>query len=374
LTETRSSFVPLRFERVSIRCLRNIDAIDFEPAPRLNVVVGDNGQGKTSLLEALYLVATTKSFRSERLAPIVKTGTERAVVSATVSESGKAREQRTIVSPERRSVLLDGKHPSSLSLYATRTPVVAFHPADLELVSGAATPRRTLLDRVALYIDPPAALSRARYQKALRSRQKALEERGTAARELDAFERIMAEEGARLGLARQRAWDALSERLGPALADVAAPETRILASFVPGGSMDAAVFASRLAESRAIDLRRGAATFGPQRDEIELSVDGRPARQCASQGQQRLITLALKFAELECIRSARGAHPVLLLDDVSSELDPERTRAVASWLRASESQVFVTTTRRDLFEDIELGVTDRKSFSLERGKLKSTQI
>lgn len=372
MTENPTTFCSLHFERVSIRCLRNIDAIDLEPASRLNVVVGDNGQGKTSLLEALYLVATTKSFRSERLAPIVKTGTERAVVTATVSESGKAREQRTIVSLERRSVLLDGKHPSSLASYATRTPVVAFHPADLELVSGSATPRRMLLDRVALYVDPPGSLARSRYQKALRSRQKALEERGTGARELEAFESIMAEEGARLGLARERAWAALSDRLGPALADVADPETLVLASFVAGGSTDGAVFARRLAESRAIDLRRGAATFGPQRDEIELSVDGRPARQCASQGQQRLITLALKFAELECIRSARGAHPVLLLDDVSSELDPERTRAVANWLRASESQVFVTTTRRDLFDDVELGAADKASFALVHGALEST--
>ena len=108
---------------------------------------------------------------------------------------------------------------------------------------------------------------------------------------------------------------------------------------------------------------------GPQRDEIEFSVDGRPARQCASQGQQRLITLALKFAELECVRAARGAHPVLLLDDVSSELDPERTRAVAEWLHASESQVFVTTTRRDLFRGSGVEAPDRADFSLVSGTL-----
>jgi DNA replication and repair protein RecF len=364
-------FATLRFERLSIRHFRNIDAIDFEPAPRLNVVVGDNGQGKTSLLEALYLVATTKSFRSERLAPIVQTGAERAIVVARVNEAGALREQRAIVTPERRSVLLDDKHPSSLSHYATRTPVVAFHPADLELVSGGATPRRTLLDRVALYVDPPGALARSRFQRAQRSRQKALEERGTAARELEAFEAVMAEEGARLALARGRAWAVLGERLGPALERVAAPDTRAEGRYVPGGPTDVAEFAARLGASRALDLRRGALTFGPQRDEIEFSVDGRPARACASQGQQRLITLALKFAELECIRMARGAHPVLLLDDVSSELDPERTRAVAAWLDASESQVFVTTTRRDLFRDTELAVRDRADFTLLQGELKA---
>jgi DNA replication and repair protein RecF len=366
---TESPFVALRFERVQIRRLRNIDAIDLEPASRLNVIVGDNGQGKTSLLEALYLVATTKSFRSERLAPVVQTGAEQAIVTASVSESGMHREQRAVVSPERRSVLLDGKHPSSLAQYATRTPVVVFHPADLELVSGGATPRRTLLDRVALYVDPPSATARSRYQRALRSRQKTLEERGTGARELEAFEAVMAQEGARLAVGRERAWAAVSERLGPALAGVASPDTNVSARYVPGGPAEATTFRTRLIESRSLDLRRGTATFGPQRDEIEISVDERPARQCASQGQQRLITLALKFAELECVRQARGAHPVLLLDDVSSELDPERTRAVATWLHASESQVFVTTTRSDLFRDTELGPHDRADFRLVLGAL-----
>ena len=368
---TAPTFATLRFERVSIRRVRNIDSLDFEPAPRLNVIAGDNGQGKTSLLEALYVVATTKSFRTERLAPIVQTGAEQGSVTASISESGALREQRAIVSPERRSVLLDGKHPSALALYATKTPVVVFHPADLELVSGGATPRRTLLDRVALYVDPPSSLARSRYQRALRSRQKALEERGTAARELEAFETVMAEEGARLAVGRARAWAVVSERLGPALENVAAPEARVEARYVPGGPTDAATFAGRLVETRALDLRRGTATFGPQRDEIELLVDGRSARQCASQGQQRLITLALKFSELECVREARGAHPVLLLDDVSSELDAERMRAVASWLRASESQIFITTTRRDLFHDAGVKAPDRRDFRVIRGALES---
>jgi DNA replication and repair protein RecF len=143
----------------------------------------------------------------------------------------------------------------------------------------------------------------------------------------------------------------------------------VSARYVPGGPADSTVFAARLLESRALDLRRGVAAFGPQRDEIEISVDQRPARQCASPGQQRLITLALKFAELECVRQARGAHPVLLLDDVSSELDPERTRAVATWLHASESQVFVTTTRGDLFRDTDLDPHDRADFRLVNGAL-----
>jgi len=359
----------LLFERLSIRGVRNLTALELEPAPRLNVIVGDNGQGKTSVLEALYLVATTKSFRAERLATLIQAGTEQASVGAVVSEAGMRREQRTVLGPRSRVVRLDGKAPKSLAGYATRTPVVVFSPADLELVSGGASGRRRLLDRVALYLDPPGTDARLRYEHALRSRQRVLEERGPGARELDAFEEVMAEDGARFALARERAADGVRERLGATFARLAAPELGVRCVYVPGGTTDRDLFRQRLAAARPADARRGAATFGPQRDELELDIDARPARSHASQGQQRLLTLALKLTELDCIREARGAHPVLLLDDVSSELDPERTLAVHELLMNTQSQVFVTTTRADLFPERPVLSTERADFRLTAGAL-----
>jgi len=359
----------LTFERLKIRGLRNLSELELEPAPRLNVIVGDNGQGKTSVLEALYLVATTKSFRAERLSTLIQTGGEQASVVATVSEAGARREQRTVLAERSRVVRLDGKAPSSLSGYATRTPVVAFCPADLELVSGSASGRRRLLDRVALFVDPPGADARLRYERALRSRQRILDERGPAARELDAFELVMAEDGARFALARERAARGIAERLAPTFGRLVAPDLVVNARYEPGGTTDAAAFLSSLKDARPADARRGGATFGPQRDELELELAGRPARSHASQGQQRLLTLALKLSELDCIREARGAHPVLLLDDVSSELDPERTHAVHELLVTSDSQVFVTTTRADLFPEAPRGGSDRADFRLSNGAL-----
>lgn len=359
----------LRFERLSLRGLRNLTALELAPAPRLNVIVGDNGQGKTSVLEGLYLVATTKSFRAERLATLIQAGTEQASVTARVSEDGLTREQRTVLGPRSRVVRLDGKPPKSLGAYATRTPVVVFSPADLELVSGGASGRRRLLDRVGLFVDPPGADARLRYEHAMRSRQRVLDERGPAARELDAFEEVMAEDGARFALARLRAADGVAERLGATFSRIAAPELRIHVGYVPGGSTEVSLFKAKLVELRAADTRRGAANFGPHRDELELALDGRPARSHASQGQQRLLTLALKLTELDCIREARGANPVLLLDDVSSELDPERTLAVHELLLTTESQVFVTTTRADLFPDRRAGSVDRADFRLAAGAL-----
>jgi DNA replication and repair protein RecF len=236
-------------------------------------------------------------------------------------------------------------------------------------VSGSASGRRRLLDRVALFVDPPGAEARLRYEHAMRSRQRVLDERGPAARELDAFEAVMSEDGARFALARARASAGVGERLGAVFARIAAPELGIRVGYVPGGTSDVNVFKAKLVEQRPADARRGAANFGPHRDELELDLDGRPARSHASQGQQRLLTLALKLTELDCIREARGAHPVLLLDDVSSELDPERTLAVHELLMRTESQVFVTTTRADLFPERPRGSADRADFRLVAGAL-----
>jgi DNA replication and repair protein RecF len=341
--------VELVFERVVVRAFRNIAELVLEPSPRLNVIAGENGQGKTSLIEALYVVATSKSFRTDKLREVVQQGEALASVTARVRDAGLAREQRFALGPEVSLLTLDGKRPGRRAAYATRTPVVVFHPGDLALASGTATIRRTLLDRIALFVEPASADHRQRYQRAMRERQKTLEERGPGAVDLDAFETLMAREGAALSRARLRAAERLLEALVPAFTRMAPGKLALDARYVPGGSRDESEFAAELRLARARDLRRRAATYGPHKDELELSIDGRSARHHASQGQQRVLALALKIAELECVRAARGAHPVLLLDDVSSELDPARTGAVYDLVSQEPSQVFVTTTRPELF-------------------------
>lgn len=359
----------LRFTSVGVRQLRNLTRVDLAPAARLNVVSGDNGHGKTSLLEAIYVVSTSKSFRADKTAEIVQHGAPSATVSARVLEAGLEREQRAVVGPSSRSFSVDGKRPPTLAVYATRTPVVVFHPGDLVLVSGPAENRRTLLDRVALFREPSSADHRQRYGKALRERQRVLEERGLGARELDAYEELAATHGAALSQARARTAERLAEALEPAFRRMAAPELALGASFRPGGSHDVEAFRERLLANRAVDARRGRASFGPQRDELWLEIDGAEARRHASQGQQRLLALALKLAELDCVRDARGAEPVLLLDDVSSELDPARFSAVFAFLRESPSQIFVTTPRPELFRSAEISPAERADFVLENGVL-----
>jgi DNA replication and repair protein RecF len=360
------------FRRVAVSGFRNLVDGWFEPGPELNVIAGDNGQGKTSLLEALYFVATTRSFRTEKLPALVRHEQSELGVQATVEEATRQREQRARLVRGMRRVTIDGKRPPRLLEYAQRTPVVVFHPGDLELVAGASGERRRLLDRVALFVDPHGYAARAAYERAVRERQRALEERGERATELDAFEPLVAEHGARFQLARERAAAALDKHVGPAFSRLAPADLGLSLGYRPGGTTSAAAFLVELQARRRKDSIRRAPSFGPQRDELELSLDTRAARFHASQGQQRIVTLALKLAELECILEARGAEPVLLLDDVSSELDPSRTGAVYEVLRSAVSQVFVTTTRPELFPTLSDRSEERADWTVRDGQLLRT--
>jgi DNA replication and repair protein RecF len=361
----------LRFERLRLTSFRNIPSATLEPSPRLNLIWGDNGQGKTSVLEALYAVATTRSFRTDKLAQCIRTGQAEARVTATVREEALARELSLGVAPRGRHVALDGKRPKTLASYAVRTPVVVFHPRDLELVTGAASERRRLLDRLVLYADPTGAEAARRYAEALKDRQKLLETRGVSAAELGDFEQVAAEHGARFARARSEAAERLLPELEVAFRSVTPAGLTLQASYQPGGSQSPEQFAAELYARRPEDYRRGRASFGPQRDELALEVAGRAARSDASQGQQRLLSLSLKLSELRCIEQARRAHPVLLLDDVSSELDASRTESVLRLLQESKGQIFVTTTRPELFTSGAFPRSERADFRVENGAIKS---
>jgi DNA replication and repair protein RecF len=361
--------LPLRLDTLRIRGFRNIQSLDLELAPRINVLSGDNGHGKTSVLEALYFVATSRSFRTERLREVCREGSEVTRVEATFMEGSEARRQTATLHGNKREFGIDGKKPSRLGEYATRTPLVVFHPGDLALVHGPASIRRTLLDRVALYVDPQSGDARAQYTKAQRERQVVLEKRSTSAPELGVFERVMAVQAIRVRSARDRAFVALETALKSAFSSMAARELSLSVQLTADKWTDEEELVTILKARRERDRQRRNATFGPHRDDLSLEINDRPSRRHASQGQQRILTLALKLAELECIREARGAQPILLLDDVSSELDPERTGAVYDFVRRADSQVIVTTTRPELFDTPGIAPAERRDLRLRHGAL-----
>jgi len=362
---------PLLIERLRLKDFRNIAELGFEPAPRFNVISGDNGQGKTSLLEAIYCLATTRSFRTDQLKELRREGALFARVDAELRDGEQQRSQRLTLSDEGRAVYQNEQRAARLSEYAIRTPVVVFHPGDLELTMGGAAARRDLLDRVGLFGDPALLDDRRRYRQALRERQKALELRGERAPELAAYETLLAHHGARLSQSRARAAEELARASQSGFRRLAAADLTLHMAYKAGGSCSEEEFRSELAARRATDRRRHAAGYGPHKDDLALYVGGRLARKTASQGQHRILALSLKLGELYAIQRARGAHPLLLLDDVSSELDPARIGAVQAFLQESQSQVFVTTTRSELFQTPGASAAERRDYRLRAGQLEA---
>jgi DNA replication and repair protein RecF len=356
----------LAIEALSLRAFRNIDAVDLTPGARFNVISGDNGQGKTNLLEAIYVVSTSRSFRASKPGDVVMHGSEVASVRARVREDGEAREQSMGLKVGARAARIDGKRPASLAAYAVRTPVVVFHPGEVALSMGSGGERRRLLDRIALFVRASSMDDLDRYARAMRERQRALETRGVGAADVVHWEELMVRHGVAVMDVRAEAASHLAAAAVPAFERIATPGLAFAVGYTPGAPRDADQYRASLASSRAVDLRRGGARVGPHRDDLALLIDGRPVRGVASQGQHRATVLALKSAELHVVGTARGARPILLLDDVSSELDRARTAALFVFLREQRGQVFLTTTRPEL---IELEGAERTDFRVQSGRI-----
>lgn len=361
---------PLSIEGVSVRGVRNLRVLDLKFSRTLNVLFGGNGQGKTSLLEALCIAAAGRSFRTDQLREVVQSGSDGFRVAALIDDDGMRREQRVVLSGGSRQVMIDGKRVTSAANYATKTPIVVFYPNDLELVTGPAANRRTLLDRIALYTDLATQGCRAAYTRAVRHRQQLLETSGSDVRALPAFETIVAEQGLKYANAHADAALKLRDHLVTAFAELCPEPAELDVQFSGIGAADVESYRKELFDRRQVDRQRGRATFGPHRDELELSLSGRSARHHASQGQQRLLALALKLAELKCIENARRVHPILLLDDVVSELDLDRTKRVFARLHEAPSQVFLSTPRPDLLKALPIDTESSTEFEVCAGSIR----
>jgi DNA replication and repair protein RecF len=347
----------MRLLKLAIRDFRNLAAVDLAPSPRATILLGENGQGKTNLLEAIYLLATLKPLRAARLQELVRFGEERAQVAGDFEGPGGVRRAAVQVQAGGRTAFLDGKPQERLDGYFEGLAAVCFAPDDLLLVKGGPEGRRRFLDRAA-FNRWPAVLGEVRdFVRALRARNAALR---TAPAEVEAsFRAPLVRAGARLAVRRVALVAELAPRLEAAFAEIsgpgapeALPSYRAAAGVAVDGPEEdvAASLAEALAARLERDRERGYTSAGPHMDDLALALGNRPARLYGSQGQQRALVLGLKIAEIENLRAALGRPPLLLLDDVSSELDPAKNRYLLAYLAALPAQVFLTSTDRRLLE------------------------
>lgn len=363
----------MRLLALEVRNFRNIETADLLPAERATVVVGPNGQGKTNLLEALYLLATLRPLRAARYAELVRFGERRGRVRGRFALGGAEREISVEVHTGGREAFVDGKPAKSLTDYFGGVSVVAFTPDDLSVAKGGPEGRRRLLDR-AVFNRFPGHLEACRdYQRALKQRNRLLKERAAPAL-FEAFDEALARAGARVVARRLALVAEMGPRAEGSFEAIAVGDGGLQTRYAPSGVGPEALggepqiageLLAALRRRAPRDQERGFTSVGPHADDLELLLGGRPARSFASQGQQRAVVLALKIAEIENLRASLGRPPLLLLDDVSSELDPARNAYLMEYLRASNLQVFLTTTDERLVR--QAAGEDARLLGVERG-------
>jgi DNA replication and repair protein RecF len=330
--------------------------VEIAPSPRATVLVGQNGQGKTNLLEAIYFLCTLKTLRAGRLAELLRFGCDVATVSGHFALAGAQRDIAVEIRDGLRQASVDSKRVHALEEYFGGVSVVAFTPDDLAVVKGGPEERRTFLDRAVFNRFPSFLRASRTYLRALRSRNRLLKE-GAPADYLDAYDTALCDAGARVLVLRRDLLVELAPRASSAvqsIAELPAVHFRYTQAHVELDfeSADAVGFAGALRKALqgrlSRDAERGFTSVGPHADDLAISLDGHPARAFASQGQARAMVLGWKIAEIENLRAALGRSPLLLLDDVSSELDPERNAFLMRYLSSSGAQVLLTTTEPGL--------------------------
>ncbi len=336
---------------------RNAESRRIELSARTTVLVGPNASGKTNTVEALQMLTAGFSFRRPSPRQLVRDGAESARVLARVEGDGRVIDLRCDVVAGRRQFFRNGKKCHASDVPGTLLSVL-FTPDDLALVKRGAHVRRDELDGFGRQAAAGYSRLLSAYTRAVEQRNRLLKEDRPDLGLLDAWDASVAAGGAALLHSRLRLFSRLAPKVSESYGQISGGEP-LTCEYVCGLGEDVAGlgrdelagrFADALAAARGEDLRRQQTTVGPHRDDVAFLIDGRDARAFASQGQQRSAVLALKMAETLIAEEVTGARPLLLLDDVMSELDAARREAVVGMLLA-DTQAVITTTNLGYFSD-----------------------
>jgi len=322
---------------LQLRNFRCFEGVSIDIGPAFNFFLGANGEGKTTILEAACVLLRLQSQRSSSLAPVIQIGKKFFQVSGKFEEHELEFRYSTL----RRRVKFDEIEQRTLGEYLRIGRVVSLANADVELVHGGSEARRRYLDFLGAQIDGTYRPALRAYERALRARNALLKSPVPRAREVVAYNVPLIEHGRVLLRLRIELAKMLAPLATGAYQRISAGREKFELRFLPGASDH---FGGDLERSHSESIRLRQTIVGPHRDDLELLVDNLPAAQFASEGQQRTIALAMKIAQAEALKkSSEGKAPLLLIDDIFGELDPERRNALLDNLPA-DSQKLVTAT------------------------------
>jgi len=361
---------------LAVRDFRNLARVDIAPPPEGFALVGENGQGKTNLLEAIHYLQLLRSFRGARDAELVRFDTAGFYVAAEIANAP----HRTVSAGferagKRKRVLVDGNERQRLTDALGAFPAVLFSPRDAEIVAGAPGARRRFLDMMLALSSRPYLAALQRYRAALAQRSAAMRRPGVAGarqeQSVAVWEAPLAEHGAVLWRARRDWTLAQRARYAELCAAIGerTPADLSYASSIGEPDDPEAALRDALARNRAADIRRGLTHAGPHRDDLSLTLGGRNLRAFGSAGQQRTAAIALRLLESATRRAASGSEPVILLDDPFAELDARRAARILELLVAQGSgQTMLAVPRAD---DIPARLTRLARYQISAGAVRS---
>ena len=338
----------MHLAKLELKSFRNYAAFAGDFSADVQVIVGDNAQGKTNLLEAIHYLSTLRSFRGPASKEMVKFGDEVSRVKGNVSGHAGIDELIVTMTPDGRKATVNGKEPP-VSEYLAILPSVRFTPDDILILKGEGGPRRRALDRAVFGLVPAHLRSILDYNRALKQKNALLKTTKSRTSELEVWNQKLAELGARVVAARLSFIDRVNPLLEEFFAEISATSLGAKVTYRGIADPPRNVEALRLAlgdhlHARADEeIARGHTLVGPHRDDLGMEIGKKSVRRYASQGQHRMFALALKVAEIELHKRELGRYPVLLLDDVKSELDADRVRYLFGFLNRIAAQIFVTS-------------------------------
>jgi DNA replication and repair protein RecF len=335
---------------------RSYERLDISPDARLTILVGPNAAGKTNIIEAVELLTAAESFRHPSWGDVVRWGAHEAHLKLTASGDGRVLDiAMSAALGGRRMYQVNGKPRGRVSEVAGIIPCVVFTPDDLRIVKDSAEKRRAAVDSVGDQLSPAYRASRVNYERILRHRNSLLRDEVRDAEMLGLWTSRLVESGVTFSGHRRRLFERLSAKMSEVYCTLSGGENLVSTylpswlSAVQGETDPTLAMEASLQQKHREELGRGTTLVGPHRDEIEFMVNRRDARSFGSQGQQRTIALAWKLSEVGVMTEIGGQPPILLLDDVMSELDESRRHALARFV-GEAAQTFVTTTNLGYFD------------------------
>ncbi|MDR2487143.1 MAG: DNA replication/repair protein RecF [Clostridiales Family XIII bacterium] len=358
----------MHIETLRLIDFRNYAEEQVEFSPGVNILTGRNGEGKTNLVEAVYLLSMGRSFRTNADAQMLRFGQERFSVRGTFEKDGESLTVEVGMEGRRKIISVDGVERRKSADLLEQAYTVLFSPDDLRIVSDDPENRRRFMDRELFQIRPLYYLDVVKYRRVLRSRNLLLKERTPDGALLDIYDGYLAETGARIMTQRAHFALRLHEMSAEIQARITGGRERLVVSYepnIPNVEAEADAILACLRERRAKDREAGTTTAGPHKDDLKILSDGVDLRAYGSRGQQRTAALSLKLAELSLIKDETGVPAILLLDDVLSELDEERQRFLIGAFEGHQ----ILLTAAGLPDEIRHALPQSRILRVEGGRL-----